>query len=494
MPDNNNDKKKKEEKQDKKPPVPKEELVETKHTAIINGKELSYTTNVGTILIKEEEEEKEPQTKASIFFIAYTQNEVSDIEKRPLTFSFNGGPGSSSVWLHLGVLGPRRVIAENSAKPIPPPYHLVNNDHSILDITDLVFIDPVSTGYSRAVPGEKDKQFHEYKKDIKTVAEFIRLYASRFKRWTSPKFLIGESYGTTRAAGLAGYLQDELGMYLNGIMLISSILNFQTARFNPGNDLPSILFLPTYTATAWYHKCLTEDLQADLQRTLKEVTDFALSEYTLALMKGDTLAGDERSQIIHKLSKYTGLSEKYIEGTKLRINIYRFVKELLRDKQRTVGRLDSRFTGIDKDDTGAEPDYDPSYAVIQGPYTATLNDYVRRDLKFESDLPYEILTPIYKKWKYEDYQNQYLNVAETLRDAMSKNPFLKVFIGNGYFDLATPFFATEYTFNHLGLDSSLRDNISMAYYNAGHMMYLHTPSLAKMKDDLKNFIQSALPG
>ncbi|MFX0050481.1 MAG: S10 family peptidase [Candidatus Hermodarchaeota archaeon] len=488
------DKKKEKEKDKEKPPIPKEELVETNHTVTIKGEKISYTAKVGTILIKEEEEKKEPQAKATVFFIAYSRDEIEEVDKRPITFSFNGGPGSSSVWLHLGILGPRRVIAENNAQPVPPPYKLINNEFSLLDVTDLVFIDPVSTGYSRAVPGEEAKQFHEYKKDIKSVAEFIRLYTSRFKRWASPKFLIGESYGTTRAAGLAGHLQKDLGMYLNGIMFISSVLNYQTSRFGPGNDLPCILFLPTYTATAWYHNLLPEELQTDLRQTLVEVTDFALTEYTLALMRGDRLVGNERSQIIQKLARYTGLTEKYIEGTNLRINIHRFVKELMRDKHRTVGRLDSRFTGIDRDDTGAEMDYDPSYAVIQGPYTATLNDYVHRDLEFESDLPYEILTPIYKDWKFEEFHNQYLNVAETLREAMSINRFLKVFIGKGYFDLATPYFATEYTFNHLGLDSSLHENISMAYYEAGHMMYLHPPSLEKMKEDLAGFIQSAISG
>ncbi|UCG02415.1 MAG: peptidase S10 [Candidatus Heimdallarchaeota archaeon] len=480
-------------KREKKPKIPKEELVETKHSAIISDKSVSYTVNVGTMLIKEEEEEKEPQAKATIFYIAYIRDDIENKESRPITFSFNGGPGSSSVWLHLGVLGPRRVIAEENDNPVPPPYRLVNNEYSLLDVTDLVFIDPVSTGYSRAVPGEKNTQFHEYKKDINTIGEFIRLYTSRIKRWNSPKFLIGESYGTTRAAGLAGYLHEDLGMFLNGIMLISCILNFQTGRFNPGNDLPNILFLPTYSATAWYHKKLPEELQADLHQTLKEVTAFAMNDYTLALMKGDQLSSDEEAQIITQLVRYTGLSEKYVRGANLRINIHKFVKELLREEHRTVGRLDSRFKGIDRDDTGAEVEFDPSYAVIQGPYTATLNDYVRRDLNFASDLPYEILAPIYKTWKYEDYDNQYLNVGETLRQAMSMNPFLKVFVGNGYYDLATPFFATEYTFSHLELDPSLRKNISMGFYEAGHMMYLHPPSLAKLRDDLVNFIQSALP-
>lgn len=483
------------EKKKEKPKIPKEQLVETQHTATIDGKTISYKVTVGTMVIKEEEEKKEPKAKASVFFIAYTLNEVEKIDQRPLTFSFNGGPGSSSVWLHLGVLGPRRVIAEdeNDALPVPPPYKLINNDFSILDVTDLVFIDPVSTGYSRAVPGEKNEQFHGYKKDIDSVGEFIRLYTSRYNRWTSPKFLIGESYGTTRAAGLVGYLQKEFGMFLNGIMLISSILNFQTARFDTGNDLPYILFLPTYTATAFYHNRLSEDLQENLQKTITDVSDFAMTKYTLALMKGDSIEEGERNEIIQSLAKYTGLSEKYVTGANFRINIHRFVKELLRDQHRTVGRLDSRYTGIDRDDTAAEVEFDPSYASIQGPYTATLNQYVRGDLKFESDLPYAILSPIYKNWKYEDYQNQYLNVGETLREAISMNNFLKIFIANGYFDLATPFFATEYTFNHLGLDVSLQKNIKMAYYKAGHMMYLHLPSLEKLRKDLVDFIYSAVP-
>ncbi len=477
---------------EKKPEIPKEQLVESKHKIIIEGKELVYTAKVGTMLIKEEEEEKEPKAKASMFFISYQRDDVIEIEKRPITFSFNGGPGSSSVWLHLGVLGPKRVISEANAQPVPPPYKLVENEFSLLDITDLVFIDPVSTGYSRAVPGEKTKQFHEYKKDIESVGEFIRLFTSRFGRWASPKFLIGESYGTTRAAGLAGHLHGKLGMFLNGIMLISSVLNFQTSRFQPGNDLPNLLFLPTYTATAWYHNRLSEDLQSDLSKTLSEVENFVMRDYTLALMQGDNLPEDERSKIIEALTRYTGLSTKYIDGANLRINIHKFVKELLRDNHRTVGRLDSRFTGIDRDDTEATVEFDPSYAVIQGPYTATLNDYVRRDLKFESDLPYEILAPIYQNWKYEDYHNQFLNVAETLRSAISMNPFLKVFVGNGYFDLATPYFATEFTFSHMGLDKSLRANIVMSYYHAGHMMYLHEPSLKQMREDLVKFINSAL--
>ncbi|MFW9777760.1 MAG: S10 family peptidase [Candidatus Heimdallarchaeota archaeon] len=493
MSENDKGKKKSEETEEKKPKLPKEELVETSHTAIINGTEISYTAKVGTFIIKEEEEEKEPKAKASIFHISYTLDNVADLKTRPLTFSFNGGPGSSSVWLHLGVLGPKRVIsATDDAKAVPPPYDLVNNEYSILDATDLVFIDPVSTGYSRAVPGEKDAQFHEYKKDIESVGEFIRLYTSRNSRWTSPKFLIGESYGTTRAAGLCGHLQKNLGFYLNGVMLVSSILNFQTARFDTGNDLPYLLFLPTYTSTAFYHKMLPEDLLENLESTLGEVRDFASTEYSLGLLKGDSLSDDEKTSIIEKLHRYTGLSKKYIEGSNLRINIHKFVKELLRDSHRTVGRLDSRFTGIDRDDTEAKYEFDPSMASILGPYAATLNDYVSKDLEFKSDLPYRTFAPIFEKWKYEDFHNKYLDVGETVREAIAMNPYLKIIVCNGYYDLATPFFATEYTFNHLGLDPSLRGNISLTFYHAGHMMYIHEPSLAKLRTDLVTFIGSAL--
>jgi len=281
-------------------------------------------------------------------------------------------------------------------------------------------------------------------------------------------------------------------MYLNGIMLVSVVLNFQTLRFDPGNDLPFVLFLPTYTATAWYHKSLDDDLQADLHKTLREVEAFALNEYTLALMKGSAISETERGQIVKKLARYTGLSEKYIEQTDLRINIYRFTKELLRDQGVTVGRLDSRFTGVDRDSAGENYEFDPSYAAIQGVYTGTLNQYVRDELQFESDLPYEILAPIYEKWKFDIYQNQYVNVGETLRQAISINPALKVFVANGFYDLATPYLATRYTFDHLGLDEKYQGNISMSHYQAGHMMYVHLPSLRQLKVDLSAFIDSAI--
>lgn len=481
--------------EDKDESVPEDNLSVTHHSVTINGKELNYTATTGTLVLKAEVDKEGEKPKASIFFVAYTLDDVEDPSKRPVTFSFNGGPGSSSVWLHLGVLGPRRVKPDADGNPPQPPYQLTNNEFSILDKTDLVFIDPVSTGFSRAVPGEEAKQFHGFQNDIESVGNFILLYLGRYKRWHSPKFLIGESYGTTRACGLSGYLQDRNGTYLNGIMLVSVVLNFQTIRFAAGNELPYILYLPTYAATAYHHNKLSElDTSAkdSFEEILDEVREFALGDYTVALMQGSNISDRRKQTIIKKLAMYTGLSTDYIEKTDLRIKINRFCKELLRDEGKTVGRFDSRFTGIDRDSAGENYEYDPSSAVIQGAYTATLNDYVRGDLEFESDLPYEIISGRVHPWDYTSHQNEYVNVADTLRKAMTTNPALKVYVANGYFDLATPFLASEYTFSHLGLDKSLQNNITMSYYKAGHMMYIDMDELKKMKADMDSYLDDVL--
>lgn len=482
--------------------APRDQIVETTHRIAINGQEIAYKVTTGTLVLKEESEKKGDKEgeaegekpKVTFFFIAYTRTDGDDPAQRPITFSFNGGPGSSSVWLHLGVLGPRRVLLDDTGNLPPPPYRLEDNAYSLLTETDLVFIDPVGTGYSRAVVGERAKEYHGFKKDIESVGDFIRLYATRYQRWLSPKFLIGESYGTTRAAGLSGYLQERHGLYLNGIMLVSSILDFGTADFQPGNDLPHVLFLPTYAATAWYHRRLDTKLQRDLRKTLAEVEAFAQGDYAVALMKGAALSAKERAAIVQQLARYTGLPQDYIERVNLRIEIMRFTKELLRDQRRTIGRLDSRFTGSDRDAAGETPEYDPSFTNIIGPYTAAFNDYVRRELQFESDLPYEILSSkVYEAWSYAQHENRYVHVAETLRQAMTINPHLKVFVANGFYDLATPYFATQYTFNHLGLEPHLQANMALSYYEAGHMMYIHLPSLTQLKRDLADFIQSAMP-
>lgn len=487
--------KKPEEKKEEKP-APKDNLVQTKHTVIIGGKEIKYTVTAGTMVMKEETADREKEAegekpRAQMFFVAYTKDGGANKSKRPITFSFNGGPGSSSVWLHLGVLGPRRVELTFDGGLPQPPFKLTDNEYSLLDETDLVFIDPVSTGYSRPVEGQKPKEWHGFTKDIESVGDFIRLYTTRYGRWLSPKFLIGESYGTTRAAGLSGYLQERHGLYLNGIMLISAVLDFSTIDFTPGNDLPYIMFLPAYAATAWYHRALR--IRRPLQKLLDEVGEFAMGEYAAALLKGDLLTRRERAQIVEKMARYTALSPAFIERSNLRVKDQHFFKELLRERGQTVGRLDSRFLGRDRLGVTEAPEYDPLLTNVLGPYTAAFYDYVRADLKFESDIPYEILNGKVWPWSFNEFENRFVNVAETLRQAMTYNPHLKVFVANGYYDLGTPYFATEYTFNHLGLDESLRGNVSMGYYEAGHMMYIHIPSLAALKSDLAEFIRNALP-
>jgi carboxypeptidase C (cathepsin A) len=466
----------------------KDDLVVTRHSLTLAGQKLNYTATAGTMVLRDDE----GKARANLFFVAYTKADA-DPATRPITFTFNGGPGSSSVWLHMGAFGPKRVRLAEDGGPLPPPYRLDDNDLSILDLTDLVFIDPVTTGYSRPVPGQNAKQFHGVQEDVQAVGDFIRQYTTKYERWASPKFLAGESYGTTRAAGLVGYLQDRHGMNFNGVVLVSAILNFQTARFDEGNDLPYPLFLPTYTATAWYHKKLPDALQKlPLRKVLDEAEQFALNGYNAALMKGSSLPTEERQQVIAQLARYTGLSEDYVRRSNLRVEIHRFCKQLLRGEGKSVGRFDTRFTGTDANDVVERPDYDPSYAVIQGAYTATFNEYVRRALKFESKLPYEILTGKVQPWDFGPAKNRYLNVSPSLRSAMTKNPSLKLFVANGHYDLATPYFATIYTINHLGLDGSLARNVSMSYYSAGHMMYIQRRDHQQLKNDLTAFYRAAV--
>lgn len=463
----------------------KEEFSVTHHEVSINGQPVAYQAIAGNFILKDDK----CQPKANLFFISYTKDGTENQGDRPITFCFNGGPGSASVWLHLGVLGPKRVYLNDNGDALPP-FHLVDNEFSILDMTDLVFIDPVSTGYSRAIPPEDAKKFHGVEEDVKSVAEFIRLYMTRFNRWESPKFIIGESYGTTRAAALAGYLHDNDFIYVNGIALVSTVLNFQSIKFAAGNDLSYLLFLPSYTATAWYHKKLSPDLQGNLQDALQAARDFVNNEYTSALFKGDLIKPEERQHIVQQLARFTGLSPEYIERSNLRIDMMRYAKELLRDQKRTVGRFDSRFKGIDANAVGEYFEYDPSADAIFGAFTATINHYIQTELKWKKDTQYKILASV-QPWDYGT-GNQYLDVTETLRGVMTKNPFLRVFVANGYYDLATPFFATEYTFNHLGLDASLLNHVTIKNYDAGHMMYIYRPALIKLKEDLAEFYTQTL--
>jgi len=494
----------------------------TEHTITVGGKTIRYRATAGYMVMRDWSEKKkkegdddekgpsatpskeadkskdkdkdEPKQKAKVFYVAYTRTDVGDDpSKRPITFSFNGGPGSASVWLHMGALGPRRTeLTERGEAPLAP-YHLVDNEATWLDSTDLVFIDPVSTGYSRSAPGEDPKQFHGFKEDLASVGDFIRVYTSRNTRWASPKFIIGESYGTTRAAGLSDYLQDRYGFYVNGIILVSSVLDFSSIRFAPGNDRPYPLYLPSYTAAAWYHKKLPPELQnKPLTDVLKESENFASNQYPLALMRGDQLDENQRKELAGNLARLTGLPVETINQWNFRIPARRFFFDLLKDRNRSIGRYDARFTGIRYEPGTEDYDFDPSYEAVLGPYSATLNDYVRRELKFESDLPYEMIADV-RPWNFANVaQNQYLDVAEDLRKAMSRNPYLRLWVCCGYYDLATPYYAAENVLHGMQLDPTIHDNLRMTFYEAGHMIYINHPSLLQFRKDADAFMQDAL--
>jgi len=466
-----------------------EKLAVTTNQVTIGGAKLNYTARAGTLFLRD----RENKPTAEIFFIAYTLNGFEDLSRRPVTFSFNGGPGSSSVWMHLGLLGPRRVALAPDGGAVPPPYKLLNNEFSLLDQTDLVFIDPVSTGFSRAVKPDDARQFYGVEEDSRAIADFIRLYVTRHGRWGSPKFLIGESYGTTRAAVLTAELRQRHRMNLNGIMLVSTVLNFQTLSFAAGNDLAYVLFLPAYTATAWHHKKLPDPWQAKpLAATLAAAEEFALGDYQAALLRGASLPAEPRRQVVQKLAAFTGLAPEFLDRSNLRVSMGRFASELLRSENRVVGRFDSRYTGLVRDREANQAPYDPSFEAVVSAFASTFNHYVRAELGYESDQPYETLAGV-GPWNW-GASNTYLNVAESLADSLTKNPFLKVHVSCGYYDLATPYFAARHTFNHLGVDPQLLKNITLDYYTAGHMMYLNTPDLEKQKRDLAHFIKSALAG
>lgn len=459
--------------------------VVTKHRVTAGGKTLDYSVTAGMMPLKNEQDEIE----ANLFFMAYTKEPVGEPGKRPLMFSFNGGPGSSSVWLHLGALGPKRVRMNEGGMMPAAPYQLVDNPFTWLDSTDIVFIDPVGTGYSRAATKELGEKFWSLKGDIESMGEFIRLYLTRFERWASPLFLVGESYGTTRAAGLAGHLVEK-GIAFNGILLVSSILNFQTADFTKGNDLPYMLFLPTYCATAWYHGIGRD--KGNLRERLTGAEEWALGEYARLLAKGDSLSEKERAEGAKRLAHFTGLSGEFIDNCNLRIEIQRFCKELLRDQKKTVGRLDSRFTGDDADAAGEKPEFDPSMTAIRPPYTAMLNDYVRRQLGYQTDLTYHILGGGFEKWDWGSAEEGHPDTSDALRQAFAKNPHMRLFVASGYYDLATPYFATIYTLNHMGLPPGARERITTKDYEAGHMMYIHEEMLERLHGDVNAFIKASL--
>jgi carboxypeptidase C (cathepsin A) len=470
-------------------PPPERESV-TERIARIGGAEVPYRAVAATTTLRTDEGEP----RASLFSVAYTRTGVDDPAGRPLTFVFNGGPGSSSTWLHMGLAGPRRVDMPDGPTAPPAPYRVIDNDASLLDVSDLVFIDPVSTGYSRAAAGQEAKQFHGLREDLEAVGEFIRLHTSRAGRWASPKFVVGESYGTTRAAGLARHLAERHGMHVSGVGLISAVLMFQTIRPEPGNDLAHVLSLPTYAATAWFHRRLDPRF-GDLRALTDEVEEFALGDYASVLLRWSRAPEAARRSVLDRLATYTGLSPSFLEACDLRVAPHRFFKELLRSERRTVGRLDTRFTGIDSDAAGESPQYDPSYMVIQAPFTAAVNAHLRGELGFESDLPYEVLRgESVRPWNYGgDGDNRYVDVASMLRAAMSWNRDLRVLLASGYYDMATPFAAAEWTIDHMGLDPSLTGNVTTSRYEAGHMMYIHPPSRDRLARELRALVTGAAP-
>ncbi len=463
--------------------MPETEPVITSHKVVVKGKEISYTATAGQLPITNDAGENE----AHIFFIAYAAKNSTPVSRRPLLFVFNGGPGASSVWLHLGAAGPRRVQMLADGRMPPPPYRLIDNEFTWLDEADLVFIDPVGTGYSRAIKPELTKKFASVQGDIDSVGRFIRLYLTRYERWSSPLFLVGESYGTFRAAGLSEYLIDH-GIALNGIIMVSSILNVQTTAYNQGNDLAYVLSLPSYAATAWYHKKLVP--QADLDKTLEAVEAWTAVDYLTALAKDDRLSPEERQAVVEKLAGFTGLDKTFIDSRNLRIDPGSFVRELLRKERQFVGFMDSRFTAADLD-PAAPAGFDPTVATVRPPFTAMFNDYVRGELGFQSDLEYFTLGGGIGQWDWEA-KNSYADTSEDLRHALVKNPYMKLFFASGYFDLATPYFATEYTLAHLGLTPALRKNITTRRYRTGHMMYLDSGSISQLQRDVAKFINSAL--
>ena len=473
--------------QERPTPPAEEAPVITHHEITVGGKTLKYTATVGMMPLKN----REGETEARIFFMAYTLDDVGNRAHRPLTFSFNGGPGSASVWLHLGAIGPRRVPMNPDGTMPAPPYSLIDNQQTWLDQTDLVFIDPVGTGYSRAARPELAAKFFGLQGDIESVGEFIRMYLTRYERWTSPLFLAGESYGTTRASALSGYLIGR-GIAFNGIMLISTIMNFETTDFASGNDLPYVMFLPSYAATAWYHKKLPPDLQKkSVQQVVAEAEKWAATDYTLALERGDRLTAQERQETIARLSRFTGLSSQFIDNANLRVSLNFFRKELLRDERRSIGRLDARFKGYDSSYVTAGPDFDASEAAIRPPYTSTFNNYIRSELGYKTDVEYYILGGgITSPWNWNT-NNGYVDTSVALRTALAQNPYLKVFVAMGYYDMATPYFAVQYTLHHISIDPVLLRNFSTGYYEAGHMMYIDEKQLGRLRSDVSKFIDES---
>jgi carboxypeptidase C (cathepsin A) len=458
----------------------------THHQITLNGKTLNYTATTGRLPLKR----PDGKIEGEMFFVAYTLD-GQDAGRRPLTFAFNGGPGSASIWLHMGALGPKRVVLQSNGFMPAAPYRLEENPDTLLDRSDIVMVDAMATGYSRAANAELTKKFLGVKGDVQAFGEFIRLYLSRYERWSSPLFLLGESYGTTRAAGVAGYLADH-GIAFNGVTLLSMAVDFQTLEWNKSNDLPYFLLVPTFNMIAGYHHKLPADLSQDMARTREEVVRWSTNDYALALAKGDALTPEEHRKIVEQLARYIGLRPEVIEQHNLRIDVPTFTHELLLDQKLVTGRLDGRFTSPSPD---GERYYDPTGSAILPPYTSAFNNYLRTELNYQIDMPYRVFAydePVFQKWDWGNAEEGFPSTAGGLRGAMIKNPYMKVLVMEGYYDLATPFAAANWTMDHLNLDAKYRQSISYATYGAGHMVYVDRAEHDKMKKDLVEFMEKCL--
>lgn len=466
----------------------------TQHELKIGGKAVSYTATAGTLLMKNEEGE-------AIALIGYTAYiaDGKNPKSRPLMFAYNGGPGSSSIWLHMGILGPQRAVATDADFSPNGPFSHVANEYSIIDEVDLVMIDPVGTGFSKPVGEGKGEDFWGVDQDIRSVSAFIAQYVTENGRWASPKFILGESYGGMRSGGVAWHLLQEHSLGLNGVVLVSPFMEMTIGFVGLGIDLPNVMFLPTYASTAWYHDAL-ENKPADLESFMAEVEQFALQEYAPSLLMGNRLVGEQRRAMLAKLSRYTGLSEDYWDRADLRVSEGQFTKELLRDRGETVGRIDSRFKGDSINLLGEQAFYDPMSSAIGPPFLAAFMDYYRSDLGVTTDQQYVVSGDLWLKWDWHhaqpDMRGFKLPFPNTLVDlslAMKQNPNMKVLYQQGWFDLATPHLATSYYIDHMDITPELRENVSLKMYEAGHMMYIHEPSMAKFKQDLAEFVRSSLP-